>query len=71
MQSDLNYDVLKKLHIWGCPTYVLEPMFNDGKKIALYCSDVQGAFDRVPSGRLIEKLSAIGLHPRIVRLLKS
>ena len=35
--------------------------FNDGKKFGVYCSDVSGAFDRVPSGRVIAKLAAKGL----------
>ena len=39
--------------------------------IGLYCSDVSGAFDRVRRSRLIAKLRASGLHPRVVRFLAS
>ena len=24
---------LKDLHVWGCPTYILDPKLQDGKKI--------------------------------------
>ena len=39
--------------------------------IAVYCSDVAGAFDRVDSKRLAAKLKAKGLNKRIVQLLMS
>ena len=42
-----------------------------GNMVALYCSDVSGAFDRVCEGRLTDKLERSGLHPRILKLLKS
>ena len=42
-----------------------------GQMVALYCSDVHGAFDRVCEQRLTAKLERSGLHPRILRLLKS
>ena len=42
-----------------------------GKRVALYCSDVSGAFDRVPKERLIAKLASTGIHPRLLRVLKS
>jgi hypothetical protein len=42
-----------------------------GRKIAVYCSDVAGAFDRVKVERLIEKLKAKKLHPDIVAVLSS
>ena len=44
--------------------------FASNQKIALYCSDVSGAFDRVKS-RLMEKLRSAGLHPKLVRVLDS
>ena len=39
--------------------------------VALYCSDVSGAFDRVPTEKLLQKLRAKGLHPLIVNLFAS
>ncbi len=43
----------------------------EGDMVALYCSDVFGAFDRVPRERLLAKLSVCGLHPRVVAFLES
>ena len=42
-----------------------------GRKVAVYCSDVSGAFDRVPLKRLAAKLKQKGLHPQIVTVLVS
>jgi hypothetical protein len=42
-----------------------------GRMIAVYCSDVSGAFDRVRRERLIAKLEKKGLHPRLVALMDS
>ena len=28
-----SYDQLRRLHVWGCPVYVLDPKLQDGKKI--------------------------------------
>jgi hypothetical protein len=42
-----------------------------GRKIAVYCSDVSGAFDRVPLQRLAAKLKQKGLHPQMVAVLIS
>jgi hypothetical protein len=28
-----SYDHLQRLHVWGCPVYVLDPKLQDGKKI--------------------------------------
>ena len=42
-----------------------------GQLIALYCSDVSGAFDRVGEVRLGDKLRRLGLHPNILKLLLS
>ena len=39
--------------------------------MALYCSDVSGAFDKVDAPRLCAKLLALGIHPQIVSLLSS
>ena len=43
----------------------------DGMKVALYCSDVSGAFDRVASERLVAKLVAKGMRPQMVRVVAS
>ena len=45
--------------------------FNSGYRAALYCSDVSGAFDRVSVPRLLSKLAAKGLHPKLVKLIGS
>ena len=42
-----------------------------GQLVALYCSDVSGAFDRVCAERLVRKLSTLRLHPRIFAVLSS
>ena len=42
-----------------------------GQKIAVYCSDVSGAFDRVRLERLVKKLKSKRLHPQIVSVLAS
>ena len=42
-----------------------------GRKVAVYCSDVAGAFDRVRLERLVTKLKAKKLHPSIIAVLTS
>ena len=42
-----------------------------GMRIAVYCSDVAGAFDRVPMKRLVAKLRSKGFHPKLVDVLSS
>ena len=42
-----------------------------GRKVAVYCSDVSGAFDRVSFQRMVAKLKRKGLHPDIVAVLAS
>ena len=37
----------------------------------MYCSDVAGAFDRVSSERLLAKLEAKGIHPKLVKVISS
>ena len=44
---------------------------DSGKRIAVYLSDVSGAFDRVDANRLYAVLKSRGLHPQIVRVLSS
>ena len=39
------------------------------KKVGLYCSDVSGAFDKVETKRLVEKLRRLGVRGRLLRLL--
>ncbi len=45
--------------------------FEDGDLVALFCSDVSGAFDRVRRERLLAKLRVSGLHPLIVAFFES
>jgi len=42
-----------------------------GRKVAVYCSDVSGAFDRVELQRMIKKLEAKKIDPAIIALLTS
>jgi hypothetical protein len=42
-----------------------------GRKIAVYYSDVSGAFDRVRAERLIAKLKAWKVHSQIIAVIKS
>ena len=42
-----------------------------GYKIAVYCSDVSGALDRVRAERLVEKLRAKKVHGILVRVVES
>ena len=42
-----------------------------GRKIAIYCSDVSGAFDKVSSKRLLAKLRAKRIDPAIIQVLES
>ena len=44
---------------------------NNRQKIAIFSSDVSGAFDKVDTGRLIQKLKYHGLHPRMIELIFS
>ena len=46
-------------------------VFNDRDSIAVYASDVAGAFDRVDMNRLAIKLRAKGINSRLVELLIS
>ena len=43
----------------------------NGRKIAVFCSDVSGAFDKVRVTRLLEKLAAKGVNEKLLRLLRS
>ena len=42
-----------------------------GKKVATYCSDVSGAFDKVSTQRLIAKLKAQKVHPDLLAVIAS
>ena len=41
------------------------------RKVAVYCSDVAGAFDRVNKERLLSKLKAKKVHPRLIAVVGS
>jgi hypothetical protein len=41
------------------------------RKVAIYCSDVAGAFDRVNKERLLAKLAAKKVHPKVIAVIKS
>ena len=42
-----------------------------GHKVLVYCSDVSGAFDKVSRSRLLRKLQAKGIHPKLIKLIGS
>ena len=42
-----------------------------GHKVLVYCSDVSGAFDKVSRSRLLLKLHAKGIHPKLIKLIGS
>ena len=44
---------------------------NARRKIAVLCSDVSGAFDRVCRKRLLKKLRKMGLHSKIIAVVES
>ncbi len=46
-------------------------LMNGGWKIGIYCSDVAGAFDRVSSARLLDKLACVGLPASILGVIRS
>jgi len=45
--------------------------FYGGYKVAVYCSDVSGASDKVSMQRLLDKLMSIGIHLKLVKLIGS
>ena len=45
--------------------------FAKNRKVGIYCSDVSGAFDRVDTDRLVDKLKKKKIHPAIVEVLRS
>ena len=45
--------------------------FQRGMKFALYCSDVSGAFDRVNTQRMIDKLRAKGMRADMINVFKA
>lgn len=49
------------------PTWIIA--LGTGRKIAVYCSDVSGAFDRVSLQRLVAKLRKKGLHPQLIAVM--
>ena len=32
-KGKIDNDMLRNAHVWGCPTYVLDPKIQDGKKL--------------------------------------
>ena len=44
---------------------------NGRGKVAVYCSDVAGAFDRVKATLLVKKLLQKGVHAQLVKLIES
>ena len=44
---------------------------NDGKRIGMYCSDVQGAFDRVDAKVLMRKLQSFGINAKLLAVIES
>ena len=42
-----------------------------GHRVGVYCSDVSGAFDKVPAARLMERLRLWNVHPRFLLVLES
>ena len=46
-------------------------LFESGHRVALYCSDVSGAFDRVSTSRLRIKLEHSGMHIKIIDVICS
>ena len=43
--------------------------FEQRRGVLLYCSDVSGAFDRVPTDRLLQKLFLSGINPKVFLVL--
>jgi len=44
---------------------------SQGFRVGVYCSDVSGAFDKVPASRLVRRLSQWKIHPKILEVLQS
>ena len=44
---------------------------HQGRKVALYCSDVSGAFDRVEANGLLNKLWVEGVRGRLWNVVRS
>ena len=42
-----------------------------GRRVAVYCYDVSGAFDRASAKRLLSKLSKRGVHDSLLKVLES
>eukprot|EP00969_Alexandrium_andersonii_P043082 1889978-Alexandrium_andersonii.AAC.1 len=43
-------------------------VFADGRRVALCCADVSGAFGRASSFRLIAELTAAGVRPKVLQV---
>ncbi len=44
---------------------------NEGSKVGIYCSDVQGAFDRVDAEILMSKLASLNLNVKLLNVIRS
>ena len=45
--------------------------FSSREKVAVYCSDVSGAFDKVSADRMLDKLRKRGVHFRLINIIAS
>ena len=37
-QGKIDRDMLRNTHVWGCPTYILDPKIQDGKNLPCWQS---------------------------------
>ncbi len=57
--KDGDDDVLKRIHIWGCPMYILEPALQYGRKIPKWN----------PQSQRVQFLGFSLDHPSTIRLI--
>ena len=55
--------------LWNVMSWITA--FAKHMKVAIYCSDVSGAFDRVSSVLLMHALASKGLHSKILKVIDS
>ena len=57
--QSVNYELLQRSHVWGCPAYVLDPALQDGKKLPKWkVHSRRGQYLGVSTGH-----SSSGAHP--------
>jgi hypothetical protein len=62
-QKVSDYELLRRMHVWGCPVYVLDPKIQDGKKLPKWHPRAcQGQFVGFSTGHL----STVGLILNLV-----